>query len=113
MFAVLIILAFASVVNAQNSANANASANANVACGISIVNTSNLEFGTIVNSAGGGAGVVTISDGVFYSGVTGYTGSAPHNTPHAADFTVSGQSGFSYSIAPTIVANFGGAAVTL
>jgi len=101
---------------AQNSANANAAANANVACPISIIDNAvngNLDFGTIVNSAAGGAGVVTVSDGVFYSGVSGYTGSAPHNTPHAADFTITGQSGFSYSITPTIVTNFNGTGVTL
>lgn len=111
---VLAILAIAGLANAQSSANANATANATIVCPISIVNTANLEFGTIVNTSTGGTMTVATNDGTsFTGGLSSYTGSAAHATPHAADFTVGGQSGFSYSITPTIVTNFGGSGATL
>jgi len=112
---VLAILAIAGLANAQSSANANATANATIICPISITNTHNLEFGTIVNGPSGGTETVSTADVASYTGtgVAGYTGSIAHNTPQAADFTVGGQGGFSYSITPSIVTNFGGTGATL
>jgi len=109
---VVALLAIAGMANAQSSANANATANATIICPISIIDNAtlgNLEFGTIVNGPSGGTETVTTADVASYTGtgVGGYTGSAPHNTPHAADFTVGGQTGFNYSIATTLVTDFG------
>jgi len=105
---VLTILAVAGLANAQNSANANATANATIVCPISITDVSNLEFGTITNSAAGGSLTVSAAGATTYSGVVATTGSHAGNTPHAAKFNVGGQGTFSYSITPSITTNFSG-----
>lgn len=110
---VVAILAIAGMASAQNSATATATANATVVCPISITNNTNLEFGTITNSASGGYVIVGNGNATTYSGVANYTGTPAGNTPHEADFTVRGQGAFSYSVAPTITTNFGGAGATL
>jgi hypothetical protein len=110
---VVAILAVAGLANAQNSASATATANATVVCPISIHNNTNLEFGTITNSASGGTVVVGNGDAVSYSGVANFTGTPAGATPHEADFTVGGEGGFSYSVTPTIATNFGGSGATL
>jgi len=109
---VVALLAIAGMANAQSSANANATANATIICPISIIDNvsqGNLEFGTIVNGPSGGTETVTTAGVSSFTGtgVGGYTGSAPHNAPHAAHFTVGGQSGFNYSVATTLVTDFG------
>lgn len=112
---VLAILAIAGLANAQSSANANATANATIVCPISIIDNAtngNLEFGTIVNTATGGTMTVPTSGSpTFTGGLTSYTGSVAHNTPHPANYTVGGQQGFGYSITPSIVTNFGAGCV--
>lgn len=110
---VLAILAIAGLANAQNSANANATANATVICPISIHNNSNLEFGTITNSAAGGTVTVPTSGAATYSGVVATTGSHAGPTPHSADFTVGGQGAFGYTVTSTIVTNFSGVGAVL
>jgi hypothetical protein len=110
---VVAILAIAGMASAQNSANADATANATVVCPIKITNTHSLDFGTITNSATGGTVVVTPAGTATYTNVVATTGS--HASPvHEADFTIGGESGFTYTVTNTIVTNFtppGGAAL--
>jgi hypothetical protein len=108
MLVVLTLLAVASLANAQNSATATATANATVVCPITIKDNTNLQFGTITNSAAGGSLTVAPNNGTTYSGVVATTGSHAGATPHAANFTVGGEGTFSYSITPTITTNFSG-----
>jgi hypothetical protein len=105
---VLTLLAFAGLANAQNSANDNGAANAVVICPITIHNTTNLQFGTITNSAAGGSVTVPPNGSATYSGVVATTGSHAGATPHSANFNDGGEGSFSYSITPTIVTNFSG-----
>jgi len=107
------ILAISGIANAQNSASATATANATIVCPISIVNTKNLEFGTITNTATGGTVLVDAYDNVTYTTVSATTGSHAGATPHSAKFTIGGQGGFTYSVTPSITTNFGGAGATL
>lgn len=113
MLVVMAILAIAGLANAQNSASATATANATVVCPISIVDVSNLEFGTITNSASGGTLAVAPDNTVVYTNVAATTGAHAGATPHAAKFTVGGEGGFGYSIACTISGVFGGSGATL
>jgi len=108
----LAILAIAGLAEAQNSANANGQANATVWCPISIKNNTNLEFGAITNSATGGSVTVAPNGTTTYTGVVATTGSHAAGT-HAANFTVGGQSQFTYSITETIATVFGGTGATL
>jgi len=110
---VLAILAVAGLANAQNSASATATANATVVCPISISDKTNLEFGTITNSATGGTLVVDAANGTTYTNIAATTGAHAGATPHAACFTVGGEGTFTYSIAPTISGIFGGVGATL
>jgi hypothetical protein len=110
---VVAILAIAGMANAQNSASATATANATIVCPISIVNTSNLEFGTITNSATGGTVVVDAHNNVNYTNVAATTGAHAGATPHAANFNIGGQGQFFYSVTPSITTNFGGVGATL
>jgi len=109
----LAILAIAGLAEAQNSANTNAQANAVVYCPISIHNNTNLEFGTITNSASGGNVVVPPTGAVQYNGVVATTGTHAGATPHPADFTIGGQAAFGYNLATTIATPFGGSGATL
>jgi len=110
---VVAILAIAGMANAQNSASATATANATVVCPISITNNTNLQFGTITNSASGGTVTVPTTGSAVYSGVVATTGANAGPTPHSADFTVKGQGAFAYSVTSTIVTNFAGTGATL
>jgi hypothetical protein len=110
---VVAILAIAGMASAQNSANANGTANATIVCPISIVNTSNLQFGTITNTATGGNVVIPANGAAVYTTVAATTGSNAGPAPHSANFNVGGQGAFSYSVAPTIVTNFGGTGASL
>jgi len=110
---VVAILAIAGMANAQNSASATATANATIVCPISIVNTTNLEFGTITNSATGGSVVVDAYDNVTYNTVAATTGTHAGATPHAANFNIGGQGQFTYTVTPSITNNFGGTGATL
>jgi len=110
---VVAILAIAGMANAQNSASATATANATIVCPIAIVNTTNLEFGTITNSATGGTVVVPPTGSATYTGVVATTGSNAGPAPHSANFNISGQGQFTYSLTPSITTNFGGVGATL
>jgi hypothetical protein len=110
---VVAILAIAGMANAQNSASATATANATVVCPIAIHNNTNLEFGTITNSATGGTVVVPANGSATYTNVAATTGSHAGPAPHSADFTISGQGQFFYTVTPTIVTNFAGVGATL
>jgi hypothetical protein len=105
---VLTLLAVAGLANAQNSANDNGAANAVVICPITIHNTTNLQFGTITNSASGGSVTVPPIGSAVYSGVVATTGSHAGATPHSANFNDGGEGSYSYSITPTIITNFSG-----
>ncbi len=110
---VVAILAIAGMANAQNSASATATANATVVCPISITNNTNLQFGTITNSASGGTVVVPAVGSAVYTGVVATTGANAGPAPHSADFTVKGQGAFAYTVTSTIVTNFSGTGATL
>jgi len=110
---VVAILAIAGMANAQNSASATATANATVVCPISIADVTNLEFGTITNSATGGTLVVAPDNSTTYTNVAATTGSHAGATPHAAHFTTGGEGQFTYSVTPTVQTNFGGSGASL
>jgi len=110
---VVAILAIAGMANAQNSASATATANATVVCPIAIHDITNLEFGTITNSATGGSVTVPAYGSASYSGVVATTGAHAGPTPHSANFGISGQAMFFYTVTPTIVTNFAGVGATL
>jgi len=106
---VVALLAIAGMANAQNSASATATANATIVCPVSITNNSNLEFGTITNSATGGSVVVPTVGSATYNTVVATTGAHAGPTPHSADFTVKGQGAFAYNVASIVLTQMTGA----
>jgi len=110
---VLALIAFAGLANAQNSAQTTVTANATVICPISIKDNTNLEFGTITNSATGGNEVVPPNGSPVYTTVAATTGSHAGSTPHSADLTITGQGNYSYLFTPTVTTDFSGGPATL
>lgn len=93
-----ILFGFATISYAQSSATDAASAGARVLTAITLTKNVDLEFGNIVS----GAGTVVIAPeaGVTRTGTQALIAvSTTDRTPTAAKFTVTGETGFKYSIA--------------
>jgi len=87
------MLAIAGTASAQNSASATAQVDADVVCPISIVNQSDLYFGTLIG--GTGTAHVTATGSETY---TGNINAGSHSGSHApASFLITGESGFTYA----------------
>jgi hypothetical protein len=100
-------------VMAQNSADATANATATIITPISIKKTADLLFGKIVKSDDGGTVVIDTEGNAVYSGVTEF---ANNINVSAAQFTVKGNAGNTYSILlPTsiTISETGGATMTV
>ena len=92
--AVIILLAFSLNVNAQVSATADASATIITPIAISV--TTNMDFGNV--AASGTAGTVILATDGSRSVTGGVTLPATTGSPTQAVFSVTGESGFTYSI---------------
>ena len=97
ILAAIVMIAFTSNVNAQ--ATASASATATIVTPISIVKNTDMNFGNIAVQAGTG-GTVTLPATLAASrtATAGVTLTAVTGTVTAAKFTVSGTSGYTYTI---------------
>ena len=90
----IIFLGFAAVANAQNTATATASAT--VVEGSSVRKDKDLNFGSLIKGNTQGSVHIAPNGQMTYSGITAPSGSS--NTPQAAQFTVLGTAGASFSI---------------
>ena len=90
----IIFLGFAAVANAQNTATATASAT--VVEGSSVRKDKDLNFGSLIKGNTEGSVHIAPNGQMTYSGITAPSGSS--NTPQAAQFTVLGTAGASFSI---------------
>src|SRR5437868_4952963 len=80
---------------AQNTAtNSDATATANIVAPIAITNSASINFGNVVATAAGGTVVLGTNGSVTPSGVATLSGI----TPTAAEFTVTGDQNFTYSV---------------
>ncbi len=87
--------------NNQSTATSNASATIIKPLGIELVDGSALRFGNIVTSATA-AGTVVVAPGAttatYTGGAQAFTGAAAAGTRSAANFTVTGEPGYTYAI---------------
>ncbi len=92
-----LVLAFAASSNAQNTATVTATASATIVAPITIVNTTPMNFGSIIASvAGGTVKLDSVGNARTASGVTLTTlGTA---TPASGVFTVTGTTGYTFNV---------------
>lgn len=89
------LVAFSTSSFAQNTAtNSDATASTNIVAPIAITNSASINFGNVVASAAGGTVVLGTNGSVTPTGVTTLSGI----TPTAAEFTVTGDQNFTYSV---------------
>jgi hypothetical protein len=97
LLAAIAMFGFAGTASAQSSATATATASATIICPIHIVKNADLNFGNVV--AGTGTATIAATSGAtdVYSNPQLNPGPTNLGTQTPASFTVTGQSGYTYS----------------